>query len=369
MSATRISIQGSAVPPSDVPLVQAPKPDAAPDALVVVARERRRSYVAPGVVADLGVLALLVAALAPTEWPGPIQIAVVLLAIALLWAGVQRIGKARFGPRFELGLWVALAWVVLIVLLALTAGILPIDGIDDPVTAERFARPALELDEPLGRDDFGRSLLSRTIHGARVSLSVGVLAAAVGMVVGGVLGLIAGYYRGRLDAVISIVANAILAFPPLILLLALVAVFARTVPNLSLGIAILAIPTFIRLTRAQTVVFSQREFVLTARAMGAKDRRIIFREILPNVLLPVASYAFLVVAVVIVAEGSLSYIGLGIPPPQPSWGGMIASAQPFLQDSPHTVFIPAAAMFFTVLSLNRVGDWARRRVSGRDMKV
>jgi peptide/nickel transport system permease protein len=359
------------VPPSDAPLVQAHKPEVAADALVVgVARERQRSWLVPGVAAALlGLLALLAAARAPIGWPGPLHIAVILLGIALLWAGVQRIGKARIGPRFELGLWVALAWVVLIVVLAVTAGILPIDGIDDPVTAERFARPAIELDEPLGRDDFGRSLLSRTIHGARVSLSVGVLAAAVGMVVGGVLGLLAGYYRGRLDALISIVANAILAFPPLILLLALVAVFARTVPNLSLGIAILAIPTFIRLTRAQTVVFAQREFVLTARAMGAKDRRVIFREILPNVVLPVASYAFLVVAVVIVAEGSLSYIGLGIPPPQPSWGGMIASAQPFLQDHPHTVFIPAAAMFFTVLSLNRVGDWARRRVSGRDMKV
>jgi peptide/nickel transport system permease protein len=154
-----------------------------------------------------------------------------------------------------------------------------------------------------------------------------------------------------------------------VLLLAVVALFERNVRNISLALALITVPTFMRLTRAQTLVSTRREYVLSARAMGAKNRRIIFREILPNVVLPVASYAFLVMALLIVAEGSLAFVGVGINPPHPSWGGMIAKAQDRLRTAPHAVFVPAGAMFLTVLALNRVGEWARRAVGAADTKI
>lgn len=331
---------------------------------------RRRHLLGRGLpTTAVGLILLLAAMYVVTTWSTLNRTALAALGAGLLTYGLQRLGMWKWGPKFQIGLVYSMIWLVVVVMLAVFAGVLPIDGIDDPVTQQRLERPALTFDEPLGRDDFGRSLLSRTVYGARVSLTVGVVAAGVGMIIGCAAGLVAGYYRGKLDVVISIIVNATLAFPPLILLLAIVSVFEKTVTNLSLGLAILSIPTFTRLARAQTLVYAQREFVLAARSMGAKNSRIILREILPNLLLPVVSYAFLVVAVMIVAEGSLSYIGLGIQPPQPSWGGMIAKSQSLLKAHPHTVFVPAAAMFGTVLSLNRVGEWARRAVSGRESKL
>jgi peptide/nickel transport system permease protein len=287
----------------------------------------------------------------------------------VLWIGVQQLGTVRFGVRFKLGFWVALAWLVLVVGVAVLADVLPIDGFDEPVVEDRDARPALTFDEPLGRDNFGRSLDSRIIYGARVSLAVGVISASVGMLIGGTLGLLAGYFRGWLDELVGILTNTVLAFPPLILLLAVVSVLDRTLLNLCLALSIVVIPTFARLARAQTLVYAQREFVLAARSMGAKHLRVLVREILPNVARPLFSYLFLVVATLIVAEGTLSFLGLGIPPPRPSWGGMIDDARSDLRDHPHETLVPAFVMFMTVLSINRVGDWARAKASGRTARI
>ena len=160
-----------------------------------------------------------------------------------------------------------------------------------------------------------------------------------------------------------------LAFPPLILLVAMATVFTQNQWTMALELSLLGIPTYIRLARANTLTFAQREFVLAAKAMGSGDRRVIFRELLPNVALPMVSYAFLVTAVLIVAEASLSFLGVGIQPPEPTWGNMIEAGQESYQDHPHLVFVPGIVMFMTVFALNRVGDKARERWDPREAQI
>jgi peptide/nickel transport system permease protein len=340
----------------------------AEDVLEDLTVRRRKVQRRNGAIATvLGLAVVMVGLYGVRSWSAPWRAFIAGIGAAILWYGVQNLGRSRW-PAFQLGLWVAGLWVALVIVLAATASFLPIAGYDEQV-GPSLGRPGLVAGEPLGFDDFGRSELSRCIYGARVAFTVGGLGAFVGLLFGGLFGLMAGFYKGKTDGIIGIFGNALLAFPPLILLLATVALFERNVRNISLALALITVPTFMRLTRAQTLVGGQREYVLSARAMGAKNHRIIFREILPNVILPVAAYTFLVVALLIVAEGSLAFVGVGIAPPRPSWGGMIARAQDRMKSAPHAVFVPAGAMFLTVLALNRVGEWARRAVGATDPKV
>jgi peptide/nickel transport system permease protein len=259
----------------------------------------------------------------------------------------------------------AAGWLLVIVLLAVFADLLPIPAYD--IRVGRPAEgPTLELARLLGTDSLGRSTLSRLIHGARVSLAVGLVSVLIGMVIGGLLGLVAGYLRGWFEKVVTILTDSLLAYPPLVLLLAITSTLGSSLRSLVISLGLLCIPTFTRLARANTLVFAQREFVTASRALGGRSLRIVFRDVLPNVVLPVASYAFVMAAVVIVAEGSLSFLGLGIPPPSPSWGGMISSAKDRLTTQPQLVFIPAAAMFLTIFALNVIGDRARTRFDVRE---
>ena len=262
----------------------------------------------------------------------------------------------------------AAAWLALVCGLALVADRLPLHAYFLPVGAPRVA-PGLHWPEPLGTDYLGRSMLSRVIYGGRVSLTVGIGAVAIGMVGGGLIGILAGYFRGWVESLTNIVIDAALAFPPLVLLLAITGIMTQSLRTLVIALSILSIPSFARLARANTLVFARREFVLAAHAIGATDLRIIVREILPNVIFPIASYSFVIVAAIMVAEGSLSYLGLGIPPPQPSWGGMIAAGQPFIATAPTVVFVPAGALLLTVLSFNVIGDWARRRFDVHESRL
>jgi peptide/nickel transport system permease protein len=370
------------VPPSDLTksattVVEAPSPDVARAAELaaeehVRAAERalkRRRLLVGAICGGIGLAVALLALLGLHDMDVTKRTCIGIAGGLVLWVGLQQLGAVRFGSQFKLGFWVALLWLLVVIVLALFADVLPIDGYDEPLVADRDQRPQLSVDEPLGRDNFGRSMLSRIVFGARVSLAVGVLSAGGGMLVGGTLGLLAGYFRGWLDELVGILTNTVLAFPPLILLLAIVSVLQPTLTNLSLALAIVVIPTFARLARAQTLVYAQREFVLAARSMGAKHLRVLVREILPNVALPLFSYVFLVVATLIVAEGTLSFLGVGIQPPRPSWGGMIDDARSDLKDNPHETLVPAFTMFVTVLSINRVGDWARNKASGRTARI
>lgn len=257
--------------------------------------------------------------------------------------------------------YVAFGWLIAVIGVALLADVLPLAPNATPVGVPRQGPQLGSLDVLLGTDKLGRSMVSRVAYGARVSLVVGTVAGLTGFVFGGFLGMLAGYVGGRLDAVVRLVADAMLAFPPLILLLALSSILTPSVRTLLVGLTLLVIPTFIRLARANTLAWSAREFVLAARNMGAKRSRILAKEILPNVLPSLAAYLPIVMAALIVAEGSLSFLGLGIPPPTPSWGGMISDGKDAIAESPHVVFVAAMVIFLTVFSLNLAGDHLRQR--------
>lgn len=175
----------------------------------------------------------------------------------------------------------------------------------------------------------------------------------------------AGYFRGRIETVIVAAMDAILAFPGILIALAVAAYVGASTVILILLLGVLSIPAFMRVARANTLVFAQREFVLAARAMGASHWRVLSLEILPNVIIPILIYALLIVSRVIVIEGVLSFLGLSVPPPQPTWGNMIADGQADLANDPYICFIPSALMFLTVLSINLIGERLRARTDIR----
>lgn len=267
--------------------------------------------------------------------------------------------------RSRLALWVPLLWIGVVVIAALAAPILPID---DPMKSDfrHVASGPFVGGHLLGTDDIGRDILSRIVWGSRVALTVGVVAVAVGMFVGGAIGVLAGYYRGRVETVLMGLIDVMLAFPALVLVIAITAFLGNSLRNVAIAVAVVATPAFARVARAATLTFAQREFVVAARAMGARNRRIIISEILPNVVLPVAAFALVVVAVAIVAEGGLAFLGLSVPAPKPSWGSMINDGRAKLDQAPFISLIPAAMMFVTVLCFNLLGDVFRGRFDVRE---
>lgn len=267
------------------------------------------------------------------------------------------VSPVRGSWRLGAGFLLAAAWIALVVLVAAFADLLPIASPTDIDFLAKRAPPSAE--HWLGTDNLGRDELSRLIYGARISLTVGLLAPVIGVTAGGFLGLLSGYFRGRFEALVVGGVDVLLAFPPLVLALAVTAYLGQSIPNLVLVIGVLGIPAFTRVTRANTLSLSQREFVVAARALGATHARILVRELLPNVALPLVAFFLLGVAVTIVVEGALSFLGLGVPPPAPSWGIMIGEGRESLELAPRLAFLPAATMFLTVLAFNMVGDSLR----------
>jgi peptide/nickel transport system permease protein len=261
--------------------------------------------------------------------------------------------RRGFGPVF----WLAIAWIALVVAAALLAGVLPLADPDHQALLARRAAPSVA--HLLGNDALGRDVLARVIFGARASLEIGVLAPLIASLIGAAIGGLSGYFRGRFETLAIGATDVLLAFPPLVLALAIVAYLGQSVINVILVLAVLTVPAVTRVARAATLAVREREFVTAARALGASHLRILLREILPNILPPLVAYFLVLVAVTIVAEGILSFLGLGVPPPQPSWGSMIADGRDSLDIAPHIAFIPAIAMFLTVLAFNLVGDGLR----------
>jgi len=265
--------------------------------------------------------------------------------------------------RLSWALALPLGWVALVVFVAITADWL---GLPDPAAQELILRrkpPSAEF--LLGTDNLGRDMLSRIIYGARTSLIVGLCAPLLGFLVGGAIGMSAGYFRGKVDLLAVGLIDILLAFPALVLALTFTAYLGQSLFNVTLALGILSIPAAARVSRANTLAWANRDFVLAARTIGASNWRILTREILPNLLPPMFAFWLVAVSVIIVAEGALSFLGLGIPAPQPSWGGMIADGREALDVAPHTALIPAAVMFATVLSLNFLGDMVRNFVDPR----
>lgn len=270
---------------------------------------------------------------------------------------------ARPKRRLSWAVVLPLGWVALVVFAAIAADWL---GLPDPAAQELILRrkpPSAEF--LLGTDNLGRDMLSRIIYGARTSLIVGLCAPLLGFLVGGAIGMSAGYFRGKVDLLAVGLIDILLAFPALVLALTFTAYLGQSLFNVTLALGILSIPAAARVSRANTLAWANRDFVLAARTIGASNWRILTHEILPNLLPPMFAFWLVAVSVIIVAEGALSFLGLGIPAPQPSWGGMIADGREALDVAPHTALVPAAVMFATVLSLNFLGDTVRNLVDPR----
>lgn len=276
------------------------------------------------------------------------------------------------------GAWLSIAWLVIIVLAAIFASVLPLHSYTNYQANVVNLGPFQSASHPLGGDSNGADMVSLLVFGARSSLIVSVGAIAVGLFVGGLLGLLAGYYRGWVDNILSALFDIGLAFPALVLALALAAFLSGDPSNPSgfhlpnelviiIALGLVAIPLLARITRASTLTWSRREFITAAKAQGAKTPRILIREILPNVLPATMSLALLSVGVAIVGEGVLSLLGVGVAPPNPSWGNIISLNQSALSTGdPFIVFEPVIAMFLTVFALNFLGDVIRERFDVRE---
>jgi len=275
-------------------------------------------------------------------------------------------GSPSRGRRvgFGVGGWIAVGWMVLLVVSSLLAPILPLA--DPDASNASISRQGPSGAALLGGDSNGRDVLARVVYGARASLLIGLGAIALGLVVGGALGLLGGYYGNRVDASVAGAFDVMLSIPALILALAFTVFLGPEVHNIILALGIVAIPQLGRITRANTMAWSEREFVLAARAQGARNGRIIVREILPNVLPAMLSIALLGVAVAIVAEGALSLLGAGVKTGTITWGTMIVAGRADLEVTPWVVLAPATAIFLTVLALNFLGDAIRARFDVRE---
>ena len=266
--------------------------------------------------------------------------------------------------RLGVGFWIAIGWLGLLVFVVAFAPFFPFD--DPGKLASGPARTGPSLDNWFGTDALGRDVFARTVYGARVSLVVGFIAIAFGMVVGGSLGMIAGYFRGRVDQVISFTFFTLLSFPGLVLALLITSTFDRSLRTVSLTLGVLAVAPVGRLARAATLVFAEREFVQAARVIGAKHFRIITRELLPVVLIPMAALALLGMGVAIVAEGGLAFLQLSVE--DISWGVIINDGRGIrdLQENPHVALMPIGVMFLTILALNFAGDRVREYFDVRE---
>ena len=260
----------------------------------------------------------------------------------------------------------ALAGLTIIALLALMAICAPLLAPYDP----NLFNPASNLQGPsgghfFGTDQFGRDILSRIIYGAQLSFEVGFVAVGVSMLCGTLLGLIAGFYGGKPDAVITVLIDIMLAFPGILLALAIIAVLGPSLLNLMLAVGISGIPAYTRLVRGATLGVKQQAYIEAARVSGAKNRAIIFRHILPNVLAPVIVLATLGIGNAILVGASLSFLGLGAKPPTPEWGAMLSAGRNYLSLAWWITFFPGLAIMITVLAINMVGDGLRDALDPR----
>ncbi|WP_105372471.1 ABC transporter permease [Neorhizobium huautlense] len=248
--------------------------------------------------------------------------------------------------------------------LAVTAPILPI--IDPLATSWSAIRKAPSAMYWLGTDDLGRDILSRMIWGAQASLMAGVFSVAISVCIGVPFGLVAGYFGGWVDMVISRVTEALLAMPFLIMAIALAAFLGPSLMNAMIAIGLSAMPIFVRLTRGQVLAVKTEDYVEGARAVGLNHLEIMLRYILPNVMAPIIVQATLTIATAIIAEASLSFLGLGQQPPAASWGSMLNVAKNFLNQAPWMAMWPGAAIFLVVIGFNLLGDGLRDALDPRE---
>ncbi|MCC6314505.1 MAG: ABC transporter permease [Thermomicrobiales bacterium] len=272
------------------------------------------------------------------------------------WVVLRRVVRARLAP-----LGIAICFFV--VAAALFA---PVIAPYDPAATDimnSLQRP--NLAHWLGTDDLGRDIFSRVIFGSRISLLVGGIAVGAALLIGTTIGVVAGYFAGIIDNIAMRIMDSILSFPALVLAIAVAAVLGAGLAAPMIAIAVVYIPAFARVARGQVLSTKEQEFVLAAQTVGSDHRRIMFRHVFPNITAPLIVQASLSVAFAILAEASLSFLGLGVKPPEASWGRMVSEGRQYLQDAPWLVFGPGVAIFLTVMGLNFVGDALRDALDPR----
>lgn len=270
--------------------------------------------------------------------------------------------RRRSQWRASIQLWACVIVLVLIVALCfLGPYIFPIPNPD--ATPAMGALPLFSPGHLLGTDDIGRDMLSRTLYGGRVSIEVGLSAVGLGFAIGGTLGLVSGYVGGKTDAVISRLLDLFLAFPALVLALAVAAYLGPNERDEIFAIAFFTIPVYGRYTRAATLRLREEGFLAANRILGGRTSYVLFRHVLPNIFGALITFGLVTIAGAILAEAGLSFLGAGIRPPQPSWGNMIAEGQQYLSNAPHIFLVPAAFLFVTILAFNNLGDAIRERLN------
>lgn len=257
--------------------------------------------------------------------------------------------------------------VFLFLILAIFAPLIAPFGINEQSLGERFSAPSAA--HWFGTDDFGRDIFSRVVHGARISLWVGFFSVLGSVILGTLLGLMAGYGGRVLDAVISRVFDILLAFPSILLAIAIVSILGPSLQNALIAIAIINVPTFGRLVRSKVLSIKQEEYVLAAKAVGMSHRRIVLRHILPNSMVPVIVQATLAIGTAIIEAAALGFLGLGAQAPSPEWGKMLADARPYLVQAPWTLIFPGVAIMLTVLGFNLMGDGLRDTLDPKMKKI
>jgi peptide/nickel transport system permease protein len=264
-------------------------------------------------------------------------------------------------PRSRSGLLptFAVVWLAVLTFCAVFAGALPFVKAPNKVSSKLKHAPSME--HWFGTDRIGRDVFSRAIYGARTSLKIAALSIIIGILIGGTIGLVAGYYRKKIDYVTSLFVDVMLAFPALVLALAITSTLGHGTNQVVLALSILSIAPLIRVVRAQTLVYAQREFVLAAKGLGARDGRILFREILPNVMPSLLTFSLTGLAILIVAEGGLAFLGQSVKLPTPTWGFMIVDGYPQLAHQWWICIFPCILLFLTVLSFNVLGDVLSKR--------
>ncbi|PYN73262.1 MAG: diguanylate cyclase [Candidatus Rokuibacteriota bacterium] len=259
------------------------------------------------------------------------------------------------------------AGALIVLLFVATALASPWIATVDPIQGDwKQIRKAPTWAHPFGTDDLGRDTYSRVIWGARISMQAGVFSILLAIAVGVPIGLVAGFYRGALDQVIMRLTDAWLAFPFLILAIGLVTIMGPSLTNATIAIGLGATPTYIRLTRGLVLAIAAEDYVHGARALGAGDLRLMTRHVLPNIVSSLLVQATISIPIAIIAEAILSFLGLGVQPPAPSWGTMLNTAQQFLETAPWMAWWPGIAIFSLTLSFNLAGDGLRDLLDPRD---
>ncbi|AXH99980.1 ABC transporter permease [Sporosarcina sp. PTS2304] len=263
------------------------------------------------------------------------------------WAGFRKSKVAVVGAVI----------VLFFILLAIFGPLVTKEGINEQLMTDRLQPPSAQY--WFGTDDFGRDIFSRIIHGARISLSVGFFSVVGSIVVGSFLGIIAGYYGRWVDTIISRIFDIMLAFPSILLAIAIVSVLGPSLRNALIAIAIINVPNFGRLIRSKVLSIKEDEYITAAKAIGMKDFRILFSHILPNSMAPVIVQGTLAIATAILEAAALGFLGLGAEAPYPEWGKMLADSKDYLQNAPWTMIFPGLAIMLTVLGFNLMGDGLR----------